>query len=209
MKKVYYTPNEVTEILEGRFKLKTLANWRSEGIGPPALRLRGRILYPIDEFHQWERQAHRIGGKQTSELSACNAPTSASARPSLEGDIALVESYIVHQGRLYRGMSPSDPRFIWSSNKRWRRVKVVRRPESWGRLIEASEAEHMCPGSTSPLGQDLPNQEHAKASSSLVTCEALTHQKARALDILSSVYPEKVAAALELAKEILGDRVQR
>ncbi len=53
----YYTPKEVVERL--RVGDGTLRRWRSEGKGPPFVKIgdgqSGRVRYPIKEFHEWER----------------------------------------------------------------------------------------------------------------------------------------------------------
>lgn len=52
----YYTPDDVIRELRGRFTKKTLANWRSQGIGPKYVRFGGRIFYNIADFEAWQRR---------------------------------------------------------------------------------------------------------------------------------------------------------
>lgn len=50
----YLTPLQVSERYEGRISVRTLANWRSAGHGPPFSRLGGRVLYPEERLMDWE-----------------------------------------------------------------------------------------------------------------------------------------------------------
>lgn len=50
----YLTSEEVVERFKSRITVRTLANWRSQGISPPYTKLNGRILYPLDELLKWE-----------------------------------------------------------------------------------------------------------------------------------------------------------
>lgn len=50
----YLTPDQVSERYEGRISVRTLANWRSAGQGPPFSRLGGRVLYPEEQLVSWE-----------------------------------------------------------------------------------------------------------------------------------------------------------
>ena len=50
----YLTPDEVVKRFKGRITVRTLANWRSQGISPPYTKLNGRILYPLDDLLKWE-----------------------------------------------------------------------------------------------------------------------------------------------------------
>lgn len=45
------TPTEVAEHL--RVNTKTLYNWRHEGVGPPALKMGGKLRYRADELASW------------------------------------------------------------------------------------------------------------------------------------------------------------
>lgn len=50
----YLTPNELVARYKGKFSKRTLANWRSNGNGPPFLKLGGRVLYEISKLEEWE-----------------------------------------------------------------------------------------------------------------------------------------------------------
>jgi len=34
----------------------TLANWRSKRVGPPFVKLRARVVYPVPDLIEWEKQ---------------------------------------------------------------------------------------------------------------------------------------------------------
>ena len=53
--KIYMTPAEVAVRFQGKISIRTLANWRSSGVSPPFTKVGGRILYPIKELLEWER----------------------------------------------------------------------------------------------------------------------------------------------------------
>lgn len=57
----YLTPAEVAERFRGTISVRTLANWRSMGIGPKFTKVGGRILYPVHEVVEWEAQ-RTVGG---------------------------------------------------------------------------------------------------------------------------------------------------
>lgn len=48
------TPKEVVARYKDTVKLKTLANWRSQGMGPKFTKVGGKILYPIRALFEWE-----------------------------------------------------------------------------------------------------------------------------------------------------------
>jgi hypothetical protein len=50
----YLTPDEVCGRWNGRITKKTLANWRSSGIGPAFSKFGARILYPLSKLALWE-----------------------------------------------------------------------------------------------------------------------------------------------------------
>jgi hypothetical protein len=51
----YLTAKEVSERLRGLIVVRTLANWRCEGKGPPYRRFGNRIVYPEREFELWAK----------------------------------------------------------------------------------------------------------------------------------------------------------
>jgi hypothetical protein len=50
----YLTPEELADRYKGIITTKTLANWRSAGIGPAYTRVGGRILYAVCDVLHWE-----------------------------------------------------------------------------------------------------------------------------------------------------------
>ena len=51
MNKLFYRPDQAADILE--ISKRTLANKRALGNGPPFLKLKGIIRYPIDAFESY------------------------------------------------------------------------------------------------------------------------------------------------------------
>lgn len=51
MKEPLATPGEIAAFL--RKSEKTLANWRSQGIGPPYQKVNGRVLYDWPDVRTW------------------------------------------------------------------------------------------------------------------------------------------------------------
>lgn len=60
----YLTPEEVAERYEGKISVRTLANWRSAGTGPPFAKIGGRILYKSRLLLDWEEQRTVNGTSQ-------------------------------------------------------------------------------------------------------------------------------------------------
>lgn len=52
--KVFFTPQEVADRYHGKVTVRTLANWRSQGVSPPFVKVGGRILYRIEDVLDWE-----------------------------------------------------------------------------------------------------------------------------------------------------------
>lgn len=50
----YLAPAQLRDRLQGVVTLKTLANWRCQGKGPPFRKFGHRILYPVAEVVAWE-----------------------------------------------------------------------------------------------------------------------------------------------------------
>lgn len=50
----FMTPSELSARWEGRITVRTLANWRTGGSGPPFTKIGGAVLYPRDQVVQWE-----------------------------------------------------------------------------------------------------------------------------------------------------------
>ena len=56
----YLTPEELVERYKGQISLRTLANWRCTGEGPPFTKIGGRVLYLRVAVYEWE--ASRVVG---------------------------------------------------------------------------------------------------------------------------------------------------
>lgn len=54
--KEFFTPAELAARYKGQITTRTLANWRSAGIGPPFTKVGGRILYTVSDIVEWERK---------------------------------------------------------------------------------------------------------------------------------------------------------
>lgn len=55
MEKKFLTPVEVSERYSGAIDVRTLANWRSVGKGPPFTKIGGKVLYQFDSLIEWEQ----------------------------------------------------------------------------------------------------------------------------------------------------------
>lgn len=53
----YFRPIDVSELMG--WSLKTLANYRCEGVGPPYIKVGRSVLYPKVEFYRWLKEKHR------------------------------------------------------------------------------------------------------------------------------------------------------
>lgn len=51
------TAAQLVERWKGRIALGTLANWRSQGKGPPFTKLGRQVLYPVTRLAAWEKSA--------------------------------------------------------------------------------------------------------------------------------------------------------
>lgn len=52
--KKFLTPQELSQRYGGRITVRTLANWRTQGAGPPFSKIGGAILYPAERLAEWE-----------------------------------------------------------------------------------------------------------------------------------------------------------
>jgi len=52
--KKFLTPSELSQRWGGRITVRTLANWRSSGSGPPFTKIGGAILYDANRVNDWE-----------------------------------------------------------------------------------------------------------------------------------------------------------
>lgn len=68
MDKAYLTPSELARRYKETVSVKTLANWRSAGTGPPWVKIGGRVLYALEDVQLWE--AARRMGRGAARVSA-------------------------------------------------------------------------------------------------------------------------------------------
>lgn len=59
---VNLTPAEVVARWNGAYSVGTLANWRSQGIGPAFVKIAGRVLYPLADVQAYEEGALPVLG---------------------------------------------------------------------------------------------------------------------------------------------------
>ena len=65
----YLRPAQVGEIMG--WSLNTLANYRSRGEGPPYVKVRNRVLYPVVDLDRWiAEQAQKSENKKASTQHA-------------------------------------------------------------------------------------------------------------------------------------------
>jgi hypothetical protein len=50
----FLTPKELASRWKGTITEKTLANWRSQGDGPPYTKIGGRVMYRLADVIKWE-----------------------------------------------------------------------------------------------------------------------------------------------------------
>jgi len=50
----FLTPHQLVTRWNGVVTIGTLANWRCRQVGPSYVKLRGRILYRVDQVEAWE-----------------------------------------------------------------------------------------------------------------------------------------------------------
>ena len=56
--KIFYDAKETAEFLG--VTVKTLANWRHEGVGPKFSKPRKKVYYSIDELNEWMKNEKQI-----------------------------------------------------------------------------------------------------------------------------------------------------
>lgn len=52
----FLTAEQLARRWAGIVTTGTLANWRSKRVGPQFVKLRGRVLYPLDRVTAWEAE---------------------------------------------------------------------------------------------------------------------------------------------------------
>ena len=66
----FLTPAQLSERWSGRINVRTLANWRSQGNGPPFCKIGGAIAYRLSDVEAWEQ---RNTVSSTSQYGATRA----------------------------------------------------------------------------------------------------------------------------------------
>lgn len=65
----FLTPQQLVARWSRAVTTGTLANWRSQRVGPSFTKLRGRVLYPLVSVEEWERK----NLKAANDDAACEA----------------------------------------------------------------------------------------------------------------------------------------
>lgn len=68
--KNFLTPSELSDRWGHRISPRTLANWRSQGAGPPFTKVGGAILYSVDKLAEWETRNTVTSTSQYSGTAA-------------------------------------------------------------------------------------------------------------------------------------------
>lgn len=68
--KMFLTPQQLSERWEERISARTLANWRSAGIGPPFVKIGGAIVYRRCDVEAWENRNTVTSTSQYGNISA-------------------------------------------------------------------------------------------------------------------------------------------
>lgn len=63
----FLTAHQVIDRWNGVIKVGTLANWRARRVGPSFVKLRGRVLYPLDKIVEWEASNYKEIGNDNNE----------------------------------------------------------------------------------------------------------------------------------------------
>lgn len=67
LKTDFLTPAQVVERWNHAVTVGTLANWRSEGKGPPFQKFGSRVRYPLTTLVAWEGQNMHLTGRQAND----------------------------------------------------------------------------------------------------------------------------------------------
>lgn len=59
MNAAFLTACQLVARWNGVITTGTLANWRTKKVGPSYMKMRGRVLYPLDSVVSWERENQR------------------------------------------------------------------------------------------------------------------------------------------------------
>lgn len=59
MNAAFLTACQLVARWNGVITTGTLANWRTKKVGPSYMKMRGRVLYPLDSVIKWEAENQR------------------------------------------------------------------------------------------------------------------------------------------------------
>lgn len=59
--KIFFTASDLVARWESSVTVRTLANWRSQAMGPKYVKIGGRIVYPVQAVTEWE-SARTVSG---------------------------------------------------------------------------------------------------------------------------------------------------
>lgn len=62
------TPAELSARYRGTISVRTLANWRSAGVGPAFVKIGGRVLYRMAAVMEWENLRTKVTAAMQSGL---------------------------------------------------------------------------------------------------------------------------------------------
>lgn len=53
----FLTADEVAERYRGEISVGTLRNWRAQRVGPPFIKIRKSVLYPVEGLDEWDKKS--------------------------------------------------------------------------------------------------------------------------------------------------------
>jgi hypothetical protein len=59
-----WRPEHLVGYFHNQFTEKTFRNWRSAGVGPPFVRIGGRIFYRPDAVREWAKQQENASSRR-------------------------------------------------------------------------------------------------------------------------------------------------
>jgi hypothetical protein len=90
---VLLTASEVVELLDRRVSTKTLANWRSQGLGPKFKKLGNRVFYPLAAVEECMEQNEFSSTRDYAEKRAARTPEPADVEPPASAVDALIAEF--------------------------------------------------------------------------------------------------------------------
>ncbi len=56
LEKKFLSPQELSDRWGGRISVRTLANWRTQGVGPQFTKVGGAVLYSAEKLNEYENR---------------------------------------------------------------------------------------------------------------------------------------------------------